>query len=169
MTLVQTIARRRVPLGFLSAAVAMALATPTSTSLWVGGGIAALGEWLRIWAAGHIEKGREVTQSGPYRVLPHPLYAGSAVIGVGFAYAAANVVVALLVAAYLSVTIGAAMHTEEAALEARFPGEYARYRDGRSDGSERRFSLARVMTNHEYRAVIGLLVGFGMLYVKSRI
>ena len=39
------------------------------------------GEALRIWAAGHLEKGREVTASGPYRWTRHPLYLGSTIIG----------------------------------------------------------------------------------------
>ena len=44
------------------------LARPTPRSLAIGGAIALVGEMVRIWAAGHLEKGREVTQSGPYRI-----------------------------------------------------------------------------------------------------
>ena len=49
-----------------------------------GGAIATAGELLRIWAAGHIEKGREITRSGPYGFVRHPLYLGSTGIGLGF-------------------------------------------------------------------------------------
>ena len=42
-----------------------------------------VGEALRIWAAGHLEKGREVTASGPYRLTRHPLYLGSSIIASG--------------------------------------------------------------------------------------
>ena len=66
------------------------LARPTSRSLAIGGAMALVGEALRIWAAGHLEKGREVTRSGPYRLTRHPLYLGSAIIGVGVAIAAAR-------------------------------------------------------------------------------
>ena len=52
------------------------LAQPTPRSLLIGGAIAVAGELLRIWAAGHLEKGREVTRSGPYRLTRHPLYLG---------------------------------------------------------------------------------------------
>jgi len=45
--------------------------------------VAACGELLRLWAAGHLEKSREVTTSGPYRFTRHPLYMGSTLIGIG--------------------------------------------------------------------------------------
>ena len=85
------LARFRVPLGFAAAAVGMALARPTLQSLLIGGVVAVVGETVRVWASGHIEKGREVTRSGPYRFVRHPLYLGSAIIGVGFMIAAWNV------------------------------------------------------------------------------
>ena len=87
MTLAQRIARWRVTLGFVLAAVVLWLATPTVTTMTIGAAIALLGESIRIWAAGHIEKSREVTRSGPYRFTRHPLYVGSSLIGVGIAIA----------------------------------------------------------------------------------
>ena len=77
------LARRRVALGFLSAVAAIVLATPTTRSLAVGFLIALAGEAVRIWAAGHLEKSREVTRSGPYRWTRHPLYLGSSLLAVG--------------------------------------------------------------------------------------
>src|SRR4051812_32637912 len=77
------IARRRVPLGFAFGALVVLLARPTSRSLMIGGAIALVGEACRIWAAGHLEKGLEVTRSGPYRLTRHPLYLGSAIIAAG--------------------------------------------------------------------------------------
>src|SRR5690606_27058596 len=67
------VARLRVPLGFLFGGVVLWLATPTFYTLTAGGAIACAGEGLRIWAAGHLNKAREVTTSGPYRWLAHPL------------------------------------------------------------------------------------------------
>ena len=160
----KTIARLRVPLGFLSAAVALWLARPTSMSLVIGGAVALLGELVRIWAAGHIEKGREVTRCGPYQFVRHPLYLGSAIMGVGFMLAARSWVVAALVSAYLLLTLLAAIRTEEATLDARFGGEYAAYRAGRADPVTRPFSFARVAANKEYRAVIGLAIGLAVLF-----
>src|SRR5919106_3708853 len=102
------LARWRVPLGFVFGAAVLWLARPTLRSLAIGAAVAVVGEMIRIWAAGHLEKGREVTVSGPYRLTRHPLYVGSTVMGVGLAIAAASWIVALLVIAYLAITLTAA-------------------------------------------------------------
>ncbi len=161
--LVHGLARYRVRLGFIAAVAAVWLARPTARSLEAGAAVAVVGELLRIWAAGHLEKGREVTASGPYRLSRHPLYLGSAIIGVGFAVASASAAAALLVLAYLLLTYGAAMHSEEAHLTEKFGAAYPDYRHGRSPQADRRFSLQRVMRNREYRAVAGLLLVLALL------
>src|SRR5574341_1314415 len=109
----RVLARRRVPLGFLVAVVTLVLSRPTWLSWSVGLAIALAGEYLRIWASGHLEKGREVTRSGPYRFLSHPLYVGSTVIAGGIVLASRTLVVAIAVALYMGVTIVAAIRTEE--------------------------------------------------------
>lgn len=160
------LARLRVPLGFAAGAVAIALARPSWRSLAIGLSVAAPGELLRIWAAGHIDKGREITRSGPYRFVRHPLYLGSLVMGIGFVVAAASGVVAVLVVAYLALTYAAAMRTEEAALDTRFAGEYTAYREGRAAPVARRFSWTQVRANREYRAAAGFAIGAMILALR---
>jgi hypothetical protein len=130
--------------------------------------VATVGELVRLWAAGHIDKGREVTRSGPYRLVRHPLYAGSAIMGIGFMIAARSLWSAIVVGVYLVVALVSAARAEEATLDARFAGEYSAYREGRAAPSDRPFSLARVKANREYRAVIGLILGCGLLYLRSQ-
>lgn len=167
------LARRRVPLGFASAAIVLWLARPTAATLLSGGVVAAAGEALRIWAAGHLNKSREVTSSGPYRWSAHPLYAGSSIMGGGLAVACNSLVVALIIVGYLGVTITAAIQSEEAFLRDRFGAGYDRYRRGADrasspeDGGVRRFSAAQAMANHEYRAVAGLVVAMLLLLIKA--
>lgn len=160
------LARWRVPLGFLSAIAAFALARPTGMSIAVGILVALPGELLRVWASGHIDKGREITRSGPYRLVRHPLYLGSAILGAGFIAAARSWVVAAIVAAYLGVTLVAAMRTEEATLDARFEGGYADYRAGRAAPVARAFAWTRVRANREYRAMSGFVAGFAILAAR---
>ena len=105
------IARYRVRMGFVAALAAFWLARPTRDSLAVGALVAAAGELIRIWAAGHLEKGREVTMSGPYRLTRHPLYLGSGLIAAGLAIASSSVAVVLLVAIYFAVTIASAIRS----------------------------------------------------------
>jgi len=160
------LARLRVPLGFLCAAAAFLLASPTPESLVVGMLVAVPGEVLRIWAAGHIDKGREITTSGPYRLTRHPLYLGSTILGIGFAIAADSWAVVAIVAGYLGLTLAAAIRTEEAMLDERFDGAYARYREGSLEPGERRFRLARALGNREHRAVMGLIAVGLWLYLR---
>jgi protein-S-isoprenylcysteine O-methyltransferase Ste14 len=158
--------RRRVTLGFVAAAAALALADPTWTTWRTGLFVAVAGEAIRIWAAGHLEKSREVTRSGPYRWTRHPLYAGSALIAVGIVIAANSVVAALVAALYIGVTIPMAIRAEEAFLRRTFGDAYDRYRRSESEPVTRRFSIARAMRNREYRAVAGLIGGFALLALK---
>ena len=161
------IARRRVAAGFVVAAVAFVLARPSWLSIAVGAPIALAGEGLRIWAAGHLVKGREVTVSGPYRLLRHPLYAGSAVMGVGFVVAAASPLAAGVVLGYLAVMIAVAVRLEEATLRADFGEDHARYVAGRAAASTRRFSLRRALANREHQAVLGLAVSVLVLCARA--
>ena len=167
MTLLRRVARLRVPVGFFSGVLVLWLARPTVRTLIVGAIVATAGEALRVWAAGHLEKGREVTASGPYALTRHPLYAGSIIIGVGLAIACASVVVAVLILAYLAITLTAAIRTEEAHLTEKFGAAYPDYRAGRTPTVSREFSLSRVMRNREYRAMIGLLIVIGVLALKA--
>lgn len=161
------IARRRVILGFLVAVFAFWYARPSWRSIVVGVAIALVGEGLRIWAAGHLVKGREVTMSGPYRLLRHPLYAGSSVIGVGFVVAAASPLVAGIVLVYLAVMTAAAIRLEEATLRADFGDTYARYAAGEFPAPPRRFSPRRVTANGEHLTMAGLVGAVLLLCAKA--
>ncbi|MGH9163875.1 MAG: methyltransferase family protein [Vicinamibacteraceae bacterium] len=160
------LARWRVPLGFAAGAAVFWLARPTVTTLAAGAALASVGEIVRIWAAGHVEKSREVTQSGPYWFVRHPLYVGSAIMGAGLAVASGSLLAAALIAGYLALTMRAATTTEDAFLRRQFGAAYDRYRHGAVPSVSRRFSLERVWRNREHRAVVGLLAVFALLLVR---
>ena len=164
--LAETLARKRVSLGFIVAAVTLVLARPTWPTWRTGLLIAVAGECLRVWAAGHLEKGREVTRSGPYRFVRHPLYAGSIVIAVGAVVASRSVAVAVMTGLYMALTIAAAVRGEETQLRQAFGSTYDEYRASRAEPMVRRFSLERALRNREYRALGGLILGFALLALK---
>lgn len=165
------LARLRVALGFVMGALVLVLAQPSGRSLVAGMLVAAGGEVLRIWAAGHLHKSREVTASGPYRWIPHPLYVGSSIMGLGLAISCRSLTVAAVIAGYLATTLTAAMKSEEAFLRRTFGDQYDLYRQGvmaqRSRRSARRFSVAQAVANREYRAVAGLLFAILLLALKA--
>jgi hypothetical protein len=165
----QALARRRVPLGFAFAAVVLWLARPTLASVVVGAAIAAVGEAVRIWAAGHVRKASEVTASGPYRWTAHPLYIGSSIMGAGLAVASASVASSALIALYLVATLSAAVSTEEKFLRGVFGDRYDRYRrgEGAPRQADRGFSVAQAIANREHRALIGLVLVVLLLAWKA--
>ena len=160
------LARWRVCLGFVFTAVVLWLATPTLRSLVIGGAIAIIGEGIRLWAAGHLEKSKEVTSSGPYRYTRHPLYLGSSLIGLGIAIVANNAVVAIIVSSYLALTLTAAMRSEEAHLREKFGDAYDAYAQKRAPSIERTFSWPRAIHNREHHTIAGLLTGLLVLAGK---
>ena len=157
------IARRRVVTGFIVAAIVFYFARPTWWSILLGVPIAILGESIRLWAAGHLIKGQEVTTSGPYAFVRHPLYMGSALLGLGFVVAAASLLVAVIVFGYLALMISVAIRLEEATLRAEFGDAHARYVAGKSPAGARRFSVRRVRENREHQSLLGLLVSVAVL------
>jgi protein-S-isoprenylcysteine O-methyltransferase Ste14 len=166
MTVVAMLARRRVALGFICGIVVLVLARPTSTSLQVGGFIAVIGELIRIWAAGHLEKDREVTTSGPYRFTRHPLYLGSGIMALGVVIAARHPTVTLLLVVCFAVTYASAIWDEETRLTDRFGPAYPDYKAGRQGAVARTFSLQRAIRNREYRAVAGLFTVLALLSLR---
>ena len=161
------LARFRVALGFISGIAVLLLAAPTKTSILAGFPVALAGELIRVWAAGHLNKSREVTRSGPYRFVAHPLYLGSSLIGAGLAIGSGSIAVAVIVAVYLSLTLTAAIRSEEAFLRGKFGGAYDAYRVANDVDAERRFSWRQAMANREYRAMAGLLAALVLLVLKA--
>jgi len=164
------LARIRVPLGFVFAVAVLWLAQPTGSTLAWGSVVAVAGEALRIWAAGHLNKSREVTSSGPYRWFAHPLYVGSSIMGTGLAIAANSVLVTGLIVIYLAATITAAIRSEEAFLRQAFGDQYDRYRRGSREPasrSGRRFNFQQAIANREHRALGGLAVAVLLLVLKA--
>ncbi|MEW6321720.1 MAG: isoprenylcysteine carboxylmethyltransferase family protein [Acidobacteriota bacterium] len=169
MSATRLLARWRVSLGMVTGLVALWLAEPTWQTLAAGAAVAALGEALRLWAAGHIEKSREVTTSGPYRYARHPLYLGSALIGAGFAVAARSAPVATLAAGYLALTLTAAMRAEEAHLREKFGDAYDAYVERRRAPEARPWSWARARYNREHHTLAGVVAGLALLAIKAAV
>jgi protein-S-isoprenylcysteine O-methyltransferase Ste14 len=113
----------------------VAFTRPVSAPLfWSGVAMAALGESLRLWAAGNIKKNRELACGGPYALMRHPMYMGSLAILVGVFLAVANpshglrtgAEIAGAAAAYIWLYARTIRH-EEGLLADRFGEQYARY------------------------------------------
>src|SRR5262249_10947653 len=116
----------------------------------------------------------EVTTSGPYRWVAHPLYVGSSVMGIGLAIACASVPVAIVIVVYLALTMTAAIRSEQAYLRRTFGDQYELYLNGLAakllaiaSRPQGRFSLAQAVANREHRAIAGFIVAVLLLVLKA--
>lgn len=167
--------RWRVPLGWLLGLAALYLARPTAGYLLAGVVVALLGEALRLWASGYLEKNRRLATGGPYAWTRNPLYLGSLLVGLGFCLATGRpalvvVLAVLFVAVYLPVMkreaarLGESFRDEYAGYAARVPLFLPRWTVGATAGGEgSEFSWARVRDNREHWTVLGLLLVVSML------
>jgi protein-S-isoprenylcysteine O-methyltransferase Ste14 len=53
------------------------------------------GEALRLWAAGHLRKNKQLTTTGPYAYVKNPLYIGTLLITIGYSAMARNLYILL--------------------------------------------------------------------------
>ena len=79
----KTLATLRLTALFVFVVVLVYLAKPRPVEVAIGFVIAALGEAVRFWAAGHLLKTKELITSGPYRYTRNPLYLGRFLILTG--------------------------------------------------------------------------------------
>lgn len=173
------IQRWRVPLGFLSAGLFVLLARPRPITLALGAAISIVGLGLRGWAAGHIRKNDALAISGPYAYTRNPLYLGSFLLGLGFTVAAYRWELALVFALLFLGIYFPVMRVESATLESLFGDGFRQYARevplfvprltpfrGPNTGKTA-FDGSLYLRYREYRAGLGMLVGWGLLVLKT--
>ena len=157
------IARRiRVPLGFGFAIAYLWLAHPRLPEVLAGAVIVAAGLAIRANASGQLKKNEELATSGPYSYTRNPLYLGSILLGIGFAVAARNLWIWVLLLALFVLIYVPVIRSEEEFLRATFPDfeSYAR-RVPRllprwsGESLTGNFSRERYLKHREYNASIG--------------
>jgi len=166
-----------------TAILALLAARPTPASLAAGLPLVAAGQALRLWATGHLRKTSDLSVTGPYAYLRHPLYAGAFAIGCGFAIMAgprvAAVVLPLGFAFFFLYYMPRKERIESERLSAAHGTAYGAYRAQvgalvprlrpfrpapRSEPT--RWSLERVRDNNEQSTLAWVLVGTAALLVK---
>jgi protein-S-isoprenylcysteine O-methyltransferase Ste14 len=166
--------RMRVPLGFAFAAFYIWRAQPSWRSLWAGIAVAAVGLALRALASGHVKKNRELTMTGPYAYVRNPLYLGSIIIGIGFAIAARDIWVGMVLVVFFLAIYLPVIRDEQNYLRQHFSG-YAEYirqvpsllpRSLRLQGLTQGFSSELYFRHREYNALLGAAAMLAVLVAK---
>ena len=168
------VARLRVPFGFVLVLAFAWFAHPSLPSIAAGLPVSLLGLALRAWAAGHLEKNRDLAQSGPYAYVRNPLYIGTLLVAAGLVIAARQAGLALLFGAVFVLVYLPAIQLEEQHLRSLFPAfeEYAKrvpaLRPTRNPRpSAQPFRAGLYIYNREYQALLGFLAGAGLLFAKA--
>jgi hypothetical protein len=155
--------------------VAIALARPDARSLFLGATLAVLGEAVRVWASGHIEKTQVLATGGPYAHTRNPLYFGSLLMGLGLALGSASPWVVGAVAFYFALFYPAVIREEAGFLRQKFGAEYEIWSAAvplflprLSPGGPRssRFEWGRVRRNREWRTALALPAALLLLLAR---
>jgi len=85
----------------VTGATLFTFARPETAWFIPGAIITFFGEALRIWAAGHLRKNKQLTTSGPYAYVKNPLYLGTFLITLGGSVMAKSVFIMLAGFAWL--------------------------------------------------------------------
>src|ERR1051326_2533980 len=121
-----TVARLRVPTGFLLVAVFGWFSRPEPESLLWGLPVSILGLGLRAWAAGCLAKNERLATAGPYAYTRNPLYLGTLLVAAGLTVAARSLWLGLVFAAVFVLVYLPVIELEQQHLRHLFP-EYGAY------------------------------------------
>jgi protein-S-isoprenylcysteine O-methyltransferase Ste14 len=166
--------KTRVPAGTVLGVIFLLCMRPSVRSLLVGAAITFPGSLLRLWAAGHIEKGRVLTQSGPYAFTRNPLYLGSFLMALGIIVGGQGYWYLLLPAfgIFFAIFYIPVMKAEELELFSGYGERFTEYSKRvplffpslhGSGASSSEFLWSRAVRNREHRTIIGLIVAEGIL------
>jgi len=155
---------------------------PSIKSLLFGGVIALVGMLLRLWAAGHIEKGKVLTQSGPYAFTRNPLYLGSFFMALGIIIAGQSYWLLIPFAAFFAIFYLPVMRAEEQELLNGYGERFLEYcrrvplfipgfrkavpRLPRRRAASSAFLWSRAVRNREHRTIAGLLLAEALLVLR---
>ncbi len=167
--------KTRVPVGTLLGLVFLLLMHPSVRSIWIGGVIACGGAVVRLWAAGHIEKGRVLAQGGPYALTRNPLYLGSFFMALGILIAGQGYWLLLPFGLFFICFYFPVMKAEEQELLQGYGESFVSYSRRvpfflpsfrNAVGGTSTFLWSRVIRNREHRTLAGLLLAVAFLILK---
>jgi protein-S-isoprenylcysteine O-methyltransferase Ste14 len=169
-------ARLRVPMGFILSLLVIFFLRPSSAMLFsIGISISLIGLLIRMWAAGCINKAKILATTGPYALVRHPLYLGSALLAIGFSLSVTNYNKLLptlfiwgIVTSYFSFIYSSTIKKEERHLAENFGPDWITYKEKTpafipyrlksiKNMSLCTYSVARYIKNKEYNAAVGWL------------
>jgi protein-S-isoprenylcysteine O-methyltransferase Ste14 len=172
-----TVARLRVPGGFVLVAAFAWFSRPTLLSLGWSVPVSLGGLLLRGWSAGCLAKDQALATAGPYAYTRNPLYLGTLLVAAGLVIGSRSTGLAALFAVVFALVYLPVIQLEEQHLKDLFPEyrDYAatvpallpRFRGGGVGASRRLFRWRLYLKNREYQAGAGYAAGMLLLLWKA--
>ena len=168
---------------FVIAVAVLVTAEPTASSMIVGAVVSLTGELVRITAAGYGYNAGEVSVRGPYRFVRHPYFFGTTLLYMGICLAGRDPYVMGLALLLLTLSfrrgikrddqryatfLGVRFTTYRADVPAFMPRLWPAAAEASGPTASRGFSLeSAILTGRrrELDALIGLVVGYGLLFL----
>jgi len=175
----------RVRVGLAFIIILIIMARPDTPAFFVSGLIISIiGELIRIWSSGHINKSSELTTSGPYAHTRNPLYIGNFLIGVGLCLALTSPPIYRGAGLWFCFIVGfyeiylMQISREEEVLLRKYPEEFEKYRKAvpyflpllkpYSGSVRKKFSFELFKKNHEYRMAGAVLVIYLIFFLRRK-
>jgi protein-S-isoprenylcysteine O-methyltransferase Ste14 len=167
--------KARVPGGTVLGILFLLWMHPSARSLWIGAAVTLPGSLMRLWAAGHIDKGRVLTQGGPYAITRNPLYLGSFLMALGIILGGQGYWLLPLFGIFFATFYIPVMKAEAEYLLGIYGEEYVEYSKRvpaffpafqKAVAGASTFRWSRIIQNREHRNVVGLLVAEAILVIK---
>lgn len=170
--------RYRVVFGYAVGILVIVLAHPTPRWLLFALPFVVVGETIRLWASGHLEKTERLATGGPYAHTRNPLYLGSALLALGVAVACGSLAVAAAVILYMGAFYPSVVREEACFLRRKFGVDYEAWarevpvflpRLTPGGPRDTRFEWARVRRNREWRTAAALPVVALLLFARGQV
>lgn len=174
----KTAQKLRVPAGTVLGIVFLLLMHPSVRSLCIGGAIAIGGAALRLWASGHIDKGRILARGGPYSLTRNPLYFGSFLMAVGTLVAGQGYWLLVPFSVFFGAVYLPVMRAEEEELRAGHGEAFEDYarnvpfffpRVALPSAGASRFAWTRAVRNREHRTLLGFAFVAALMILMTRL
>jgi protein-S-isoprenylcysteine O-methyltransferase Ste14 len=160
----------------------LSMARPRPLAFAAGLAPLVMGEAIRVWAAGYLEKTVELMTAGPYRYTRNPLYLGRLLIFSGLCvmsslpYLANWVILALGLVVFFGYYLPRKETVEPARLRQVHGDAYERYfrsvpalfpaTHPYADASPGNWARARMLRNREHWMVLGLAIASAWLWLQ---
>jgi len=160
-------------IGILCLIAVLVLATPSNLSIPLGFFLVLIGMFFRAWAAGYINKDRELATEGPYALTRNPLYFANFILGAGIAVAGNNLYGYIIFLVYYGFFFTYLITVERRRLRERFGQRYDEWARQANLFFPRlrrvscaNFNIAYYMKNKEYRVLFFSLFVMAVLIAK---